>query len=93
MSRTFVGRSMTFGGALEALKRGERVVRGGWNGTSMYIKLQKPDENSFMTHPYMYIEYPPNRLHPVYPTGSRIPWVPSQSDALADDWFIVGDEK
>lgn len=85
-------KSINFGGAIEALKEGKRVARNGWNGKGMYIRLQRPDEHSLMTHPYMYIEYPANEDHPVYPNGSRIPWVPSQSDALAEDWIIIGDE-
>jgi hypothetical protein len=80
---------INYGGAIEALKEGKRVARNGWNGVGMWIKLQRPDEHSLMTHPYMYIEYPANENHHTYPTGSRIPWVASQSDTLAEDWFIV----
>lgn len=84
---------MDFGGALKALKEGKRVSRIGWNGKGMWLKLQKPDANSLMTHPYIYIEYPKNPEHHMYPNGSRIPWLASQSDALAEDWFIVEDVK
>ena len=84
--------TVTFGEALEALKVGRSIKRVGWNGKDMYVRLQRPDDFSFMSHPYMFIEYPANEDHPVYPNGSRIPWVPSQSDALAEDWIIIGDE-
>lgn len=77
---------MTFGLALEALKKGMCVCRKGWNGKGMWIVLQRPDEWSKMTIPYMYIEYPNG--HPAYPNGSLVPWVPSQTDALAEDWEI-----
>lgn len=43
--------------------------------------------NKEMTLPYIYIEYPAG--HPAYPKGSRVPWLASQTDLLADDWEIV----
>ena len=78
---------MDFGAALIALRAGHRVARSGWNGKGMWLKLQVPDENSKMTLPYIYIEYPED--HPAYPSGSRVPWLASQTDLLAEDWEIV----
>jgi len=78
---------MDFGAALIALRGGHRVARTGWNGKGMWLKLQVPDENSKMTLPYIYIEYPEG--HPAYPSGSRVPWLASQTDLLAEDWEIV----
>ena len=80
---------MDFGKALTALKEGQRVYRHGWNGVGMWIEAQFPDENSKMTHPYLYIEYPPNPEHHAYPDGSRIPWFASQTDMLSEDWEIL----
>ena len=37
--------------------------------------------------PYIYIEYPAG--HPAYPQGSRVPWLASQTDMLAEDWEVV----
>lgn len=71
---------MNFSEALEALKRGERVSRNGWNGMGMYVKLQKPDENSKMGKPYIFISIV---------TGELVPWVASHGDILADDWFNI----
>lgn len=51
----------------------------------MWLNLQVPDEHSKMTAPYVYIEYPEG--HPAHPKGFRGPWVPSQTDMLADDWM------
>lgn len=53
----------------------------------MWLKLQTPDANSKMTLPYIYIEYPVG--HPAYPNGSRVPWLPSQTDLLSKDWEYV----
>jgi hypothetical protein len=43
--------------------------------------------NAALTHPFLVIEYP--KGHPAYLAGSCIPWQPSQTDMLSDDWFIV----
>lgn len=76
-----------FGWALLVLEGGGRVARRGWNGKSMWIARQNPDEHSKMTLPYLYIEYPVG--HPAYPNGCRVPWLASQTDMLATDWFEV----
>lgn len=81
---------MTFGGALTALKAGERVARLGWNGKGIYLELQRPDAHSKMTLPYIYIVT--NGLvtdNPNAPKGV-VPWLASQTDMLSDDWIIVG---
>lgn len=71
---------MKIGQAVEALERGERVARHGWNRTGMSLELQVPDAHSKMTEPYVFL----NRWD-----GKRVPWVCSQSDLLANDWQIV----
>lgn len=78
---------MNFGQAIEELKAGNKVAREGWNGKGMWLNLQVPDAHSKMTLPYIYIEYPSG--HPAYPDGSRVPWLPSQTDMLAVDWKTV----
>lgn len=80
---------MDFGKALENLKNGHKVCREGWNGKGMWLLMQRPDENSKMTLPYIYIEYPVG--HVAYPNGSRVPWLASQTDMLADDWMVLTD--
>lgn len=79
--------SMNIGQALDALKQGKKVRRGNWNGKNMWLLLQVPDAHSKMTLPYIYIEYPVG--HPAYPNGSRVPWLASQTDLLAEDWEVV----
>lgn len=66
--------------ALAALKSGAKISRENWNGKGMWLALQVPDENSKMRRPYIYMK-------PV--DDALVPWVPTQSDLLADDWFIV----
>ena len=68
------------GVALSWLWDKQRVSRQGWNGPGQYLELQIPDENSKMTKPYVYI---------TTVQGDRVPWLASQTDLLADDWYIV----
>ena len=81
--------TFTFGEAISNLKRGKKVARKGWNGKGIYIEMQKPDEHSKMTLPYIYIVT--NGLvtnNPDAPKGV-VPWLASQTDMLAKDWKIV----
>lgn len=75
---------MNFGEALESFKTKDKDCeweRSGWNGKGMKLKAQFPDENSLMTHPYLYLEIPD------CPEGTRrIPWQPAQVDIFAEDW-------
>lgn len=76
---------MNFGSALEALKSGMKVSRQGWNGKGLWLELQRPDENSKMTLPYIFISYPDDaKTTP----GARVPWLASQTDLLAEDWGL-----
>ena len=68
--------------ALACLKAGARIARTGWNGKGLSVLLQRTDAGSKMTLPYAYIEYP---------DGTKCPWVPSQTDMLADDWTVLDD--
>lgn len=71
---------MNFGNAIQALKNGKRVARAGWNGKNMYLELQRPDEHSKMTLPYIYMRTV---------QGDFVPWLASQTDVLSDDWITV----
>jgi len=57
-----------------------RWSRKGWNGPGQFIEVQRPDTHSKMTKPYLFI----NTVQ-----CDRIPWAPSQTDLLAEDWYIV----
>ncbi len=82
-----MNQTLTFSDALVKLKAGAKLRRSGWNGKSMWIQLQVPDEHSKMTLPYLYMEYPAG--HPAYPDGCRVPWLASQTDIVAEDWEEV----
>lgn len=71
---------MNFGEAINNLKLDYRVARTGWNGKGMWLELQRPDQYSKMTLPYIFMKTADD---------NKIPWLASQTDMLADDWIIV----
>lgn len=75
-----------FGWALNQLRNGKRVRRAGWNGKGIFIELQKPDENSKMTSPYIFIDTTGLQTDNESAPKSRVPWFASQTDMLAEDW-------
>ena len=77
---------MTFGQAIEAMKRGDKVSRTGWNGKGLWLELQTPNANSKMTLPYIFMSYP---SYAKTTPSARVPWLASQTDVLAEDWAIV----
>ena len=90
---------MTFSSVLDMMKKYRQnnlcFTRAGWNGKGMYIML--------WTDAYMG-EYPPNEkirmisyelsemlvLRTSY--GKMVPWCPSQTDILCDDWVQLPEQ-
>lgn len=96
---------LSFGLAIEAAKKGEKVSRAGWNGKEMFVvympALYLPPFNSqtpgakvndrtakyigedvpLDSQPYFAMKTANNKWQPG--------WLPSQSDILADDWYVV----
>ena len=86
---------MSFGLAIEAAKNGKRIARAGWNGKNQYVFLA--DDVNFNTDadisefvgaadgvtvtPMLVIRTSKGDLQPG--------WLATQSDILADDWYIV----
>jgi len=89
---------MTFGLAIEAMKKGYKVARDGWNGKNMFVVYQKgypggipcnkntaeafgyEEGELFICRPYMQMRCA---------DGTHQMWLASQSDCLAEDWYIV----
>lgn len=78
------------GWAVSQLTTGKRVCRRGWNAslyagglqvqpTPVWIALQRPEVDSKMSLPYVYLKMVDNHL---------VPWLCSQTDLLAEDWEI-----
>lgn len=86
-----VEKGCTFGHAVELLKSGFKLARKGWNGKGMYIsyvdpkewnssELERPWDEDLKPRPWIGIKTVDNEY---------MPWIPSQSDVLAEDWVLV----
>ena len=80
---------LTFGLAIEALKRGNRVLRKGWNGKGMWLALIKNGNfdvgvstvgSATELLPWIGMKTADNKF---------VPWIASQTDMLVEDWVIV----
>ena len=86
---------MTFGLAIEALKKGYKVARKGWVEKDMFLflvpgskfKVNRPpllgiyeDGTEISYHPHIDMKTA---------QGDIVPWTASQSDILVEDWVIV----
>ncbi|MBQ2045541.1 MAG: DUF2829 domain-containing protein [Bacteroidaceae bacterium] len=89
---------MSFGLAIEAAKKGKKISRRGWNGKGMYVIYRTgypegipcnkntadavgiPEGTLFKVRPYLQMKCVDDTFQM---------WLASQSDILADDWYIV----
>ena len=87
---------MNFGKAIEGLKQGRRFAREGWNGKDMFVFLVSGSTFKVNREPLLSIlgegkvvEY---HAHIDMKTaqGYVVPWLASQADMLAEDWFEIG---
>jgi hypothetical protein len=92
---------MTFGMAIEALKKGYRVARTGWNGRDMWLAYS-PGANNLPADKFW---AGPNRDYAEQSGGTAtvlpcitmktatgeilMGWLASQTDMLAEDWTVV----
>ena len=79
---------MTFGQAIEALKKGHMVARGGWNGKGMWLKLVPVELAAAVAFPHVSLRLLP-WVGMKTADGGFVPWLASQTDVLAEDWAIV----
>jgi len=94
---------VTYGDAIEALKKGKRISRRGWNGKGMFVFKQIPAEIGLDIIPKMQsvpqdvkdsmiqnnqtLKYT-NQMAIVNAEGRVDSWVASSSDTFAEDWII-----
>lgn len=78
--------ALSFSVALDRCKTGAKITRAGWNGKGMWVEIQRSDAGSKMTLPYLYLNYPADARNP---DGTRVPWLASQTDMLANDWSVI----
>ena len=83
---------MNFGLAIEALKKGKKCRRAGWNGKNQHIELASAisytsPEGTIVNANHEAIG---NKAIAFCGTsGIQMGWLASQADMLADDWEIV----
>lgn len=86
----------SFGSAIEALKRGERVARLGWNGRGMFLYLIKgADLQKGLGYGFGEYIGEPSFVDTICmkTADSKLVagWLASQTDMLANDWVVIGD--
>ena len=73
---------VTFGTALDTIQQDPTSTLGmrlpAWK-SDVVIRVQRPDKNSKMTHPYLYVQ---SRF-------GCVPWKETVVEMFADDWQIV----
>lgn len=84
--------NMTFGLAIEALKKGMKVARKGWNGKNQYCELAA--NISYVNSDKEIINCGHEAIGNkaiafVGTSGIQLGWLASQADMLAEDWRIV----
>lgn len=86
-----VDKGCTFGHAVELLKSGFKLARKGWNGKGMYISYvcEKEWASSELERSWTEDLKPRPWLGIKTVDDGYMPWVPSQSDVLADDWVLA----
>ena len=86
---------MNFGLAIEAMKKGLKVCRTGWNGRGMFLFLVPGSTFKVSRPPLLgiYDEGTEINYHAHIDmktaSGQIVPWLASQTDMLADDWDIA----
>lgn len=84
-----------FGTAIQELKGGKRVARSGWNGKGMFIYYVPA--NSYPPSTDIALNYfggsVPYDAYIAMKTANDtvVPWLASQTDILAEDWYVVYD--
>jgi hypothetical protein len=87
-----------FSEALRACKEGKKIARLGWNGKGMFIVHQKgyPDGIPINKNTSEATGLPAGTVCRFLPylmmktaDNCFVPWLISQTDALADDWVIL----
>ena len=81
----------TFGEAIEAVKKGAKISRVGWNGKEQYVELAKCISYVNADGKVVNAEHDDitdRALAFVGTRGVQIGWLASQADMLAEDWMI-----
>lgn len=85
---------MNFGLAIEAAKQGKKIARAGWNGKGMFLyyvpAAAYPPATDVAKEAFGGQNVPYGAYIAMKTAqGNVVPWLASQTDMLADDWYIV----
>lgn len=83
---------MTFGLAIEALKKGLRVARKGWNGKNQYIELAANVSYVSPKNDVVNVNHEQignKAIAFVGTSGVQLGWLASQADMLSEDWQVI----
>ena len=86
---------MTFGLALDAMRKGMRVARKGWNGKGMFVYLvpaaSYPAQTGAAKAYFGDVAMVPyNAYFAIKNVNDTVStWVPSVNDCLSEDWIVV----
>lgn len=89
---------LTFGLAVEAMKRGAKVSRAGWNGKGMFVyhvpASSYPAQTGAAKEHFGETAMVPYNAYMAIKNvnGTVSTWVPSVNDCLATDWHVVEQE-
>ena len=98
---------MRFGEALTNARNGKRIARLGWNSKGMYVYMTKgrlipvdawevrlpSQELTEIEKEKGYVNILPHLDMKSAQDTRIIGWLASQTDMLADDWYVVDDEE
>lgn len=91
----FKDENLTFSEALDLLKLGSRIARRGWNGKGAFLYLVDGSKFKVNRPPLLgiypegtMVEYQ-SHIDMKVAQGGSVPWVASQTDLLAEDWFTL----
>lgn len=91
MNDGWIGKT-DFGHAIVAMKAGKRATREGWNGKGMFLYLVPASTYKAQTAvaKAAFGDYVPYRAYIAMVTVDNdvVPWLASQSDVLAEDWYV-----
>ena len=87
--------AMNFGLAIEAIKKGEKVARAGWNGKGMFVyyvpAAAYPAQTGVAKQFFGEDALVPYAAYMAIKNvnGTVSTWVPSVNDCLSEDWLVV----
>lgn len=86
---------LSLGAAIDLAKEGRQIARRGWNGSGMFVFYVEASIFLVNRAPLLGI-FPEGtevryraHLDLVTPDGTVGTWAPSNSDAIATDWYVV----